>query len=115
MHEHGLAEGLLSAVDANVAAHGAIRATRVVVSVGALGDIDEGLLRAAFESHKAGSTAERAELLLEYRPGHALCPGCGARHRVAARDNLVCPHCGTDLLVSGEEGDLYLSSVEMEA
>ena len=115
MHEYGMVESLLSAVDESVRSNGGTRAVRVVVSVGALGGIDERLLRDAFDDHKAASSASGAELSVEYRPADTVCPKCGSAQRIIDVGDQTCPECGGPLFVSARNADVYLTSVELEA
>ena len=63
MHEHGIAEELVAAVDRSVHSHGGSGASKVVVEVSA-GTLEEQTLRTAFDIAKQETTSSDAELVL---------------------------------------------------
>ena len=109
MHEVGLAEAVLDAVERRAAG----RAVRVVrIRSGVLNRVDEPSMRQAFALVSEGSVAEDADLELEVVPIVAECPACGASW-TADDVPTVCASCG-DLslrLVGGDE--LTLVSIDV--
>jgi hydrogenase nickel incorporation protein HypA/HybF len=107
MHEVGLCEGVLDAVERRAAGR---RVSVVRVRAGALHRIVEPAMRTAFELVAAGSVAQGAEFELVAVPVLVRCRDCGLE--VESDDSLAaCGRCGsTDLDLSGGD-ELTLESV----
>ena len=113
MHELSIAQALVEQVEKTVRGEGALRANRVLISVGALSGADPEALLGAFPLVAEGTVAEGAELVVEKVPARVRCRACGGES--AAEGFFVgCGLCGSREveLVSGRE--LYLRSVEIE-
>lgn len=93
MHEMSVAVSLLERVLEEASRGGLVSVTRVNVELGTLQAIEPDLLTDAFEAAAAGSLAQGAQLLLQLRPGRALCQACGEPFDISYRD-FVCPKCG---------------------
>jgi hydrogenase nickel incorporation protein HypA/HybF len=111
MHEFGLCDGIVEAVQRRAAGR---PVARVRVRVGTLHRVVEGAFQQAFAHAAEGTEAEHAAVELVVIPVSATCLGCG----VVVEGNeiiAVCPKCGaTDLdLTAGEE--LILESIEYKA
>ena len=111
MHEFGLCDGIVEAVQRRAAGR---PVARVRVRVGTLHRVVEAAFQHAFAHAAEGTEAEHAEVELVVIPVSATCLACG----VVVEGNeiiAVCPKCGaTDLdLTAGEE--LILESIEYEA
>jgi hydrogenase nickel incorporation protein HypA/HybF len=111
MHEFGMCDGIVEAVQRRAAGR---PVARVRVRVGTLHRVVEGAFQQAFAHAAEGTEAEHAAVELVVIPVSATCLGCG----VVVEGNeiiAVCPKCGaTDLdLTAGEE--LILESIEYEA
>lgn len=107
-------QGLLTAVDDSVAAHGGSRAVRIVVEIPDRASPLEDLLREEFEDHKHGSAADHAELIVHRAPVPAACLDCGTATTFGAAAPEQCPSCGGTQLVFTPIADLRLISVEVE-
>jgi hydrogenase nickel incorporation protein HypA/HybF len=108
MHEYGLCEGIVDAVQQRAAGR---RVVRVRVRIGALHHAVEAAFRQAFAHVASGTEAEDAALELVVIPARALCRTCQVE--VECADALmICPRCeGIDLeLTAGDE--LILESLE---
>ena len=114
LHELSLCDDLLSQVIAIAAQHQAESVESITVNIGELSGIEPSLLDTAFSLLKAGTVAERAELIIQQSPVLVSCPQCNTQAEVAA-NRLFCPTCGSadTLLISGDE--MILASVALFA
>jgi len=112
MHEIGLCESLLDAVERRAAGR---RVTEVTFRVGVLHRVVQASMDMAFELVAAGSVAEGAAVEVVTVPVRVLCKGCGAQTTSADEHILVCPACGraAPKLVAGDE--LILESIRLAA
>jgi hydrogenase nickel incorporation protein HypA/HybF len=111
MHEFGMCDGIVEAVQRRAAGR---PVARVRVRVGTLHRVVEGAFQQAFAHAAEGTEAEHAAVELVVIPVSATCLACGVV--VEANEIIaVCPKCGaSDLdLTAGEE--LILESIEYEA
>jgi hydrogenase nickel incorporation protein HypA/HybF len=111
MHELGLCEGIVGAVERRAAGR---RVTGVKVRVGALHRVVEPALDQAFSLAAAGTVAEGAEVEMVVVPVQLHCRMCG--HQAASEDPLgICSKCGgTDLDMDGGY-ELVLESIVLAA
>jgi hydrogenase nickel incorporation protein HypA/HybF len=109
MHEFGLAEAILDAVERRAAGRPVRRAR---VRAGVLLRVSEPALNQAFATVTAGTVAEGAHLDLVIEPVRLACRPC---RRSTTSDELlaICPECGgTDIVI--EDGDgLVLESIQI--
>lgn len=111
MHEFGLCDGIVEAIQRRAAGR---RVARVRVRVGVLHRVVDEAFQQAFSHAAEGTEAEQAAVDLITLPARAVCRTCGVE--TESEDALmVCPRCGgVDLaLTSGDE--LILESIEYEA
>jgi hydrogenase nickel incorporation protein HypA/HybF len=111
MHEIGLCESLLDAVERRAAGR---RVTGVTFRVGVLHRVVPASMDMAFELVAAGSVAEGAAVEVRTVPVRVLCAGCGAQ-TTSDEHVLICPACGraAPKLVAGDE--LILESIRLAA
>jgi hydrogenase nickel incorporation protein HypA/HybF len=111
VHEFGLCEGILGAVERRAAGR---RVSRVRVRVGTLHQVVAPALDQAFAMVSAGGVAEDAGVDLVLVPATCRCRTCG--HEGDAEDVLaVCAGCGSpDVELSGGD-ELTLESIELAA
>jgi len=114
LHELSLCDDLLSQVIAIAAQHQAESVESITVNIGELSGIEPSLLNTAFSLLKAGTVAERAELIIQQSAVIVSCSQCNTQAEVAA-NRLLCPACGSadTLLLSGDE--MILASVALFA
>jgi hydrogenase nickel incorporation protein HypA/HybF len=108
MHELGLCEDIVAAVDARAAGRAV---TRVRVRVGRLHHVHPEAFEQSFAMAAAGGVAEDAVAELVLLPVRARCTACGAD---AEADEMIsaCPACGSfDLELTGGD-ELVLESLE---
>ena len=107
MHEFGLCEGVLDAVQKRAAGR---RVAGIRVRCGVRHAVDPASMAQAFEMVAAGTEADGAAVELVTVPATVTCHGCGTVSEVS--DPLpVCPRCGSaDADVSGGD-ELTLESV----
>ena len=111
MHELGLCEGILEAVERRAAGR---RVTGVRLRVGTLHRVVEPALDQAFALVAGGTVAEGATVEMVVVPVRVACAACG---RVTETDHLpaACPSCGaTEPDVSGGD-ELVLESIKLQA
>lgn len=109
MHEFGIAEAVLDAVQRRA---GGRPVSRAKVRAGALQRIDESAINQAFSLVAEGTTAEGAHIDLVVEPVRLTCRSCG--HEAMSMDPLAsCLSCGgTDLDSEGGDG-LVLESIQI--
>ncbi|GII66202.1 putative hydrogenase nickel incorporation protein HypA 2 [Sphaerisporangium krabiense] len=109
MHEFGIAESILAAVEGRADGR---RIRRARVQVGALLRVAEPSLNDAFSLVAEGTVAEGARLDLVTVPVRLTCRAC-AGTATSVDPYAVCPHCGdTDVDVEGGD-DLVLESIQL--
>ncbi len=113
MHEFSIVQSLMDAIEAHAAREEAESVSRVVLRVGPLAGVVPHLLKTAFDTFKARSVAEAAELVIETSPLELTCRDC---RQISTTDTVrfKCPQCSS-LNVEAREGDaLVLERLEME-
>jgi hydrogenase nickel incorporation protein HypA/HybF len=110
VHELGLCEGVLAAVERRAAGR---RVTRVRVRVGAQHRVVESAFDQSFALVSQGTVAEGAAVDLVTVPVRVRCLDCG--HEAEATDALAaCPACGAlDLETEGGD-ELILEAIHLE-
>lgn len=111
MHEFGLCDGVIEAVQRRAAGR---RVARVGVRAGALLRVVDAAFQQAFQHAAAGTEAENAALHLVIDPARSLCRDC-ATETESNELVAVCSKCGgVDIDVVAGEG-LVLEFLEYEA
>jgi hydrogenase nickel incorporation protein HypA/HybF len=111
VHEVGLCEGIVEAVERRAAGR---RVARVRVRIGALYRVVGPALDQAFELVAGGTVAEGAAVDLVVVPVRAACRACGGTSEVDEVP-IACPSCGAaDLDLTGGD-ELVLESIHLEA
>lgn len=109
MHEFGIAESVLDAVQRRAAGR---PVEALTVRAGALQRIDQASMDTAFEVVSAGTVAEGARVRLVVVPVHVHCNECG-QDTESDDPHAVCAQCGgTDLDLQGGD-ELLLESLEL--
>jgi hydrogenase nickel incorporation protein HypA/HybF len=113
MHELGIANSVLEAVQAEAARRRGAVPVKVAVRIGELAGIDPDALSFSFEVLVAGTRWHRLELEIQTKPREHRCPSCGVIFRVVDY-NFACSVCGTSRTecVGGDE--LELAYLELE-
>ncbi|MBU0637293.1 MAG: hydrogenase maturation nickel metallochaperone HypA [Planctomycetes bacterium] len=113
MHEFSIAQSIIELAEDEARRAGAMRVTRLQCRIGVLRQIDNRLMRDAFELAAEGTLCDNADLDIEKTRVSLACPRC--QQRFEAREwDWRCPECEAD----GEDpqgGDeLELLSLEAE-
>lgn len=111
MHEYGLVRDLLAQIDETVREQAGRRAVRVIVCATGVSGAEERVLREAFATFRAGTSASQAELLVDRMPSQVCCLDCGV---VAIPADGWCSLCGGGAVVPAGRRDFWLKSVEIE-
>jgi hydrogenase nickel incorporation protein HypA/HybF len=113
MHELGIANSVLEAVQAETARHPGAVALKVGIRVGDLSGIDPDSLAFGFEAITAGTEWQNLKLEIETKRREHRCKDCGITFRVVDYD-FICPGCGglRSECVGGDE--LEILYLEME-
>lgn len=113
MHELSICQSLLRQVENIAMEHNARSVTAIFIAMGPLSGVEAQLLKSAYPVASAGTIAEQAELVIEYRPVRIKCEQC-SKETDAEPNKLICQHCGgrQTTLLSGDE--LILINVELE-
>ena len=112
MHELGIAQSVLEAVQAEAAKRNS-KPTKVGLRIGELSAIDPDALRFSFEALTTGTDLQGLKLEIELCPRRHRCLDCGTEFEV--KDFVFeCPRCGANRneFISGEE--LQLAYLELE-
>jgi hydrogenase nickel incorporation protein HypA/HybF len=111
MHEYSIVESLVDRVEREVAQHPGAVVREVRVRIGELAGVEIELLRTAFETFRAHTVCEHAEILITAVPASWRCPRCDRAIEQGAV--LRCPTCDRPArLASGD--DIILERIEME-
>ena len=113
MHELGIANSVLQAVQAEAARHPGAVPVKVALRIGELAGVDPDALSFSFEALVAGSRWNRLELEIQIKPREHRCPACGITFRVAD-DNFACPVCGAYRTEYAGGDELELAYLELE-
>lgn len=109
MHEYGIAESILAAVEGRADGR---RISRARVQVGALLRVAEPSINDAWAMATEGTVAEGARLDLVTLPVRITCRACG-NAATSVDPYAVCPACGnTDVDTEGGD-DLVLESIQL--
>jgi hydrogenase nickel incorporation protein HypA/HybF len=113
MHEVGIANSVLQAVETEAALHPGAVVRKVGVTVGELAGVDPDALVFSFEALTMGTGWQHVLLEIEARPRMHGCRACGLTFRVIDYQ-FACPECGASetQCVGGDE--LELAWLEME-
>ena len=112
MHELGIAQSVLEAVQAEAAKRNT-KPVKVGLRVGELSAIDPDALRFSFEALTCETELQGLQLEIEFCPRRHRCLDCGSEFDI--KDFVFdCPRCGTNRneCISGEQ--LQLAYVELE-
>ena len=112
MHELGIAQSVLEAVQAEAAKRNS-KPVKVGLRIGELSAIDPDALRFSFEALTVETDVQSLELEIEFCPRRHRCLDCGTEFEIK---NFVfnCPECRANRseCISGEE--LQLAYIELE-
>jgi hydrogenase nickel incorporation protein HypA/HybF len=112
MHELGIAQSVLEAVQAEAAKRSS-KPVKVGLRIGELSAIDPEALRFSFEALTCGTDLQGLQLEIELCPRRHRCLDCGTEFDI--KDFIFdCPHCRgiRNECISGEQ--LQLAYVELE-
>jgi hydrogenase nickel incorporation protein HypA/HybF len=110
MHELGMCDGIIEAVQRHAAGR---RVARVRIRVGTLQRVVEPAMQQAFEHAAEGTEAEGAQLDIVVLPVRAFCRSCASEFE--SEDVVaICANCGgVDIELRGGE-ELVLECIEYE-
>jgi hydrogenase nickel incorporation protein HypA/HybF len=113
MHELGIAQSVLEAVETEVARHPGARPTKVGLRVGELSAVDPDALQFAFEALTRETELEGLQLEITICPRRHRCLDCENEFDIKDFD-FRCRNCGStrNQCISGEQ--LELAYVELE-
>jgi hydrogenase nickel incorporation protein HypA/HybF len=113
MHELGIAEETLTAIQREAARYPNTRVIRVGLRIGELAGVNISALQFAFDAILPGTDCEGMKVEMEYVPRRHRCADCG--NEFVIRDyELACPQCRSSQsrCIGGEELDLTFVEVE---
>ena len=115
MHEMGIANSILEAVQKEAMRYPGTRARKVGIRVGELAAIDQDALRFCFEVLARDTALDGLQLEIELCPRRHRCHDCDCNFIVREYD-FRCPKCQkvTPQCVSGDELELAFVEVEEE-
>jgi len=112
MHEYSLIQSLVSRVEEEARARNALCVHRLAMRVGELSGVDPELLQTAYDTFRAGTICEKAELTVTRVKARWTCPQC--EKEIAAGEALQCPACGVAARLCDGGDALMLDSIELE-
>ena len=111
MHEYSIVSSLVDRVQQIAGDHPGAIVRRLHVRIGELAGVEVELLRTAFDTFRARTVCDGAELAIHAVPADWRCPDC--RRAIPVGWALRCPQCRKAArLVAGD--DIILDRVEME-
>jgi hydrogenase nickel incorporation protein HypA/HybF len=111
VHEYSIVRALMDRVAGEARARGATAVHRLSIRIGELSGVEPTLLTTAYETFRARTICERAELAVQIVDARWECPRCG--HEIARGSRLACAACALPArLVEGDE--IMLDRIEME-
>lgn len=113
MHEYSIVNSLIASCEEHLKANDAAKVTKVVVKIGVMSGVEPHLLKEAFDMFKQDSVCHEADLVLNIQKVVAECRSCKAKEELA-KNEYVCPKCGSYELDVLDGEDMYLMSLEME-
>ena len=113
MHELGIAEEVLAAIQKEAACHPHARVVRAGMRIGELAGVDISALQFAFDAMLPGTSCEGMRVEMESIPRKHKCTDCDCEF-VVRHYELSCPHCQSfeTTCIGGEELDLAFVEVE---
>jgi len=114
MHELGLLQGVVAAVEKQAVASRASRVEAVGLTVGSRTGADPEALMGAWPVATAGTLLAGSSLVLDYRPAAVWCPTCDKAQPIDEFFAFTCPECGTPTgqLVSGDEFEVTYADID---
>ncbi|MFH1418944.1 MAG: hydrogenase maturation nickel metallochaperone HypA [Planctomycetota bacterium] len=113
MHEFAIAQSLIAAATAEGERARATRITKLVCRIGSLRQVDDWLIREAFEIARADTLCAESELVVEKVAMQAFCTDC--RDHFAVQDwDWRCPACGKEGEAPSGGDELELVSIDAE-
>jgi len=114
MHELSIVQSVIDAASREAELAGAVRVTRVTCRIGSLRQVNDVLLKEAFEIARHGTLCQDSTLSIEKAYVQALCPRCDARFPIQNWE-WRCPDCGVEGRdpVGGDELDLITIEAEV--
>ncbi len=111
MHEYSIIQSLVDEVESVARRHAGASVHAVYVGIGELAGVDAGLLQTAYDTFRAGTMCEAAELTIRRVAARWHCPACQAS--IDRGEILRCPLCNEPArLAAGDE--IVLERVELE-
>jgi len=113
VHEIGIANAILEAVETECAKNGGARPTRVGVRIGEMSAVNPEALRFAFEMATRDTGLAKLALEIEICPLRYRCLNCGATFDVSDF-TFECPHCRSPKTECAGGDELQLAYLEVE-
>jgi hydrogenase nickel incorporation protein HypA/HybF len=116
MHELGIAEETLTAIQRETTRYPKGRVVRAGLRIGELAGVNISALQFAFDAITPGTNCEGMKVEMELVPRQHCCADCGKEFVVREYD-FTCPacHCPHTQCIAGEELDLVFVEVEEHA
>ena len=114
MHELGLLQTVVAAVEKQAVASGASHVEAVGLTVGSRTGADPEALVGAWPVATSGTILSGSTLVLDYREAAVWCPTCGKAQPIDEFFAFTCPECGTPTgkLVSGDEFEVTYADID---
>jgi hydrogenase nickel incorporation protein HypA/HybF len=108
MHEMGIANSILDAIQSEARRHANSRPTKVGLRIGEWSGVDTESLRFCFET-----LSPEIQLDIDYRQRRNLCPNCGAEFPVE-NFNVTCPSCHSAGTKAAGGDELEIAYIELD-
>lgn len=113
MHEMSLAQGVVSALEAESTLQAFTKVTKVTLEIGALSHVDPHAMKFSFGAATSGTVVEGADLEILSPAGSAHCFGCDQDVQVKRRGD-GCPKCGSYQLIVTAGEEMKIKSMEVQ-
>jgi hydrogenase nickel incorporation protein HypA/HybF len=116
MHEVAAMRGVVTTVLERIREEHGTSVSRVKLVLGASGHLTEDAARQHFAVFAQGTTAEHAQLDIEWLPASYQCFECLHRFTSAELpETVLCPRCGGLALETAHSDDCYAAEIDVES
>ncbi len=113
MHEYSIVQALLEQCEDHVKANDASKVTKVIIKIGVMSGVEPDLLKRAFETFKAGTVCDKAELDLQIQDLEVYCYACQESFVLEA-GSYECPRCKSVEVNVTDGKEMMLMQLQMQ-
>lgn len=113
MHELSIVQSIVELCEQQVHQQGAQSVAWLEVSIGAMSGVEPELLQRAFDTFRAGTVCDQAQLKLIHEPLEVQCLQCSHISRPPER-RYCCEHCKSTLVQALRGEHMHLQRLELQ-